>query len=74
MLAMIRRFAANQAGADDEEFAVSRVEALLYVKEQSLQAAHAEIVERHGSIGTFLTEGLGCSTEGLRRLRDDLLE
>jgi len=74
MLAMIRSFAANQAGADGEEIAFSRVEGLLYVKEQSLQAAHAEIIERHGSIATFLTEGLGCSTEGLRRLRDDLLE
>ena len=74
MLGMIRSFAANQAGADGEEFAVSRVEALLYVKEQSLQAAHAEIIERHGSIAMYLTEGLGCSREGLRRLRDDLLE
>lgn len=74
MLAMIRSFAANQAGADGEEIAFSRVESLLYVKEQSLQAAHAEIIERHGSVATFLIEGLGCSTEGLRRLRDDLLE
>jgi protein-tyrosine phosphatase len=74
MLGMIRTFAANQVGAEGEEIAFSRVEGLLYVKEGSLQAAHAEIIERHGSIRTFLTEGLGCSTEGLRRLRDDLLE
>jgi len=44
------------------------------VKEQSLQAAHAEIIERHGSVEVFLTDGLGCSTDGLERLRDDLLE
>lgn len=74
MLGMIRSFAASQAGPKGEEIAFSRVEGLLYVKEQSLQAAHAEILERHGSIAAFLSERLGCSEEGLRRLRDDLLE
>ncbi|MFW2388611.1 MAG: tyrosine-protein phosphatase [Polyangiales bacterium] len=74
MLGMIKSFASEQAGAEDEEIAASRVEGLLYVKEQSLQAAHGEIVERHGSVGGFLVEALGCSEEGLRRLRDDLLE
>ncbi len=74
MLGMIRGFAASQGGSDSEEMAFSRVEGLLYVKEQSLQAAHAEIIERHGSVETFLTDRLGCSTEGLARLRDELLE
>jgi len=74
MLGMIRGFAARHGGPEGEEVAFSRVEGLLYVKEQSLQAAHAEIMERHGSVEVFLTEGLGCSTEGLERLRDDLLE
>lgn len=74
MLGMIRSFAASQGGPNGEEIAFSRVEGLLYVKEQSLQAARAEIVERHGSVEAFLIEGLGCSAEGLQRLRDDLLE
>ena len=74
MLGMIRAFAANHGGPDGEEIAFSRVEGLLYVKEQSLQAAHAEIIERHGNVEAFLTEGLGCSAEGLERLRDELLE
>ncbi len=74
MLGMIRSFASNQGGPESEEIAFSRVEGLLYVKEQSLQAAHAEIIERHGSVEAFLTNGLGCSAEGLERLRDDLLE
>ena len=74
MLGMIRSFAASQGGPDAEEIAFARVEGLLYVKEQSLQAAHAEIVDRHGSVEAFLIEGLGCSAEGLARLRDDLLE
>ena len=74
MLGMIRSFAASQGGADGEEIAFSRVEGLLYVKEQSLQAAHAEIIERHGSVEGFLTEALGCSSDALERLRDDLLE
>jgi protein-tyrosine phosphatase len=74
MLGMIRSFAASQGGPNGEEIAFSRVEGLLYVKEQSLQAAHAEIVERHGSVEAFLIEGLGCSAEELQRLRDDLLE
>ncbi|MGB5522210.1 MAG: tyrosine-protein phosphatase [Polyangiales bacterium] len=74
MLGMIRSFAASQAGPEGEEIAFSRVEGLLYVKEQNLQAAHTEIIERHGSIAAFLSEGLGCSEDGLRRLRDDLLE
>ncbi|MBW2720466.1 MAG: tyrosine-protein phosphatase [Deltaproteobacteria bacterium] len=74
MLEMIRSFASSQDGGDGEEIAFSRVEALLYVKEQSLQAAHAEILERHGSVEAFLTNGLGCSAEGLSQLRDELLE
>jgi protein-tyrosine phosphatase len=74
MLEMIRGFASGQEGGDDEEIAFSRVEGLLYVKEQSLQAAHAEIIERHGNVEAFLTNGLGCSAEGLSQLRDELLE
>jgi protein-tyrosine phosphatase len=74
MLEMIRSFASSQDGGDGEEIAFSRVEGLLYVKEQSLQAAHAEILERHGSVEAFLTNGLGCSAEGLSQLRDELLE
>jgi protein-tyrosine phosphatase len=74
MLGMIRAFAASRGGPEAEEMALSRVEGLMYVKEQSLQAAHREIVERHGSVAGFLTEGLGCSAEGLARLRDELLE
>jgi len=74
MLGMIRKFAASQAGPEGEQIAFSRVEGLLYVKEQSLQAAQAEIMERYGSIAAFLSEGLGCSDAGLQRLRDELLE
>jgi len=74
MLEMIRRFASSLGGPDGEEIAFSRVEGLLYVKEQSLQAAHAEIIERHGSVAAFLTEGLGCSQAELEHLRDELLE
>ncbi len=74
MLEMIRSFASSQEGGDGEEIAFSRVEGLLYVKEQSLQAAHAEILEQHGSVEAFLTNGLGCSVEGLAQLRDQLLE
>jgi protein-tyrosine phosphatase len=74
MLGMIRAFAANHGGPEGEEIALSRVEGLMYVKEQSLQAAHAEIIERHGNVEAFLTNGLGCSAEGLERLRDELLE
>jgi len=74
ILGMIRSFAASQGGPDGEEIAFSRVEGLLYVKERSLQAAHEEIVQRHGSVEAFLSEGLGCSSDALERLRDDLLE
>jgi protein-tyrosine phosphatase len=74
MLGMIRGFASNHGGPEGEEVAFSRVEGLLYVKEQSLQAAHAEIIDRHGSVEGFIIEGLGCSADGLAQLRDDLLE
>ncbi len=74
MLGMIQGFASDHGGPDGEEVAFSRVEGLLYVKEQSLQAAHTEIVERHGSVEAFLIERLGCSVEGLAELRDELLE
>jgi protein-tyrosine phosphatase len=74
LLGMIRRFAATKGGPEAEDLALSRVEGLLYVKEQSLQAAHAEILAQHGSIEAFLRNGLGCSQEALRKLRDELLE
>jgi protein-tyrosine phosphatase len=74
LLGMIRRFAAAKGGPEAEDLALSRVEGLLYVKEQSLQAAHAEILAQHGSIEAFLRNGLGCSQEALRKLRDELLE
>jgi len=74
MLGMIRSFAANHGGPEAEEIALSRVEGLLYVKEQSLGAAHAEIIKRYGNTESFLIEGLGCSSESLEQLRDDLLE
>jgi protein-tyrosine phosphatase len=74
MLDMIRGFAANHGGAEAEEIAFSRVEGLLVVKERNLRAAHAEIIERYGNVEAFLTEGLGCSADGLERLRDELLE
>ena len=74
MLDMIRGFASSQGEGDGEDIAFSRVEGLLYVKEQSLMAAHAEIIERHGDVEAFLTNGLGCSAEGLMQLRNELLE
>ena len=74
MLQMIRGFAASNGGPDDEEIAFQRVEGLLYVKEQSLMAAHGEIVERHGSVEAYLVDGLGCSRDALTALRDELLE
>jgi protein-tyrosine phosphatase len=74
MLGMIRGFASNHGGPEGEEVAFSRVEGLLYVKEQSLQAAHAEIIDHHGSVEGFIIERLGCSADALAQLRDDLLE
>jgi protein-tyrosine phosphatase len=74
MLGMLRRFAAAQPEAGSEESAFRRVEGLLYVKEQSLGAAHQEILSRYGSVDGYLVEGLGCSSKELERLRDELLE
>ena len=65
MLGMIRSFAASHAGPEGEEVAFSRVEGLLYVKEQSLQAAHAEIIERHGSVEVFLTRAARLFRRGV---------
>ena len=74
MLGMIRSFAASKGGSGGEEIAFQRVEGLLYVKEQSLRAAHDEILSRHESVEAYLVEGLGCARDDLERLRDDLLE
>jgi protein-tyrosine phosphatase len=74
ILGMIRSFAASQAGGEGEQTAFRRVEGLLYVKKQNLQAAHAEILERHGSVEAYLVDGLGCSREDLEQLRNELLE
>ncbi|MFZ1862762.1 MAG: tyrosine-protein phosphatase [Polyangiales bacterium] len=74
LLGMVQRFAASQGKAGAEQIAFERVEGLLYVKEQSLQAAHAEILARHGSVEAYLIEGLGASEQQLMQLRDELLE
>jgi protein-tyrosine phosphatase len=74
LLGMIRRFAAAQGQPGAEQVAFERVEGLLYVREQSLQAAHAEILERHGSVERYLIEGLGASEGELEKLREELLE
>ena len=36
--------------------------------------AHAEILERYGSIDGYLMDGLGCSQDDLEQLRNELLE
>ena len=74
MLGMIRSLAAKQGGDEGEETAFQRVEGLLYVKEQNLQAARAEILDRYGSIEGYLMEALGCSKDDLEQMRDELLE
>ncbi len=75
LLGMMRGFAAaKNGGTSVEETSFSHVEGLLYVKERSIGAAHAEMTERYGSVEGFLVEGLRCSTDDLARLRDDLLE
>lgn len=74
LLGMIQRFAASQGKPGAEQIAFERVEGLLYVKEQSLQAAYAEMLERHGSVEGYLTQALGVSESELAQLRDDLLE
>lgn len=74
MLGMIRGFAAAKGGEESEETAFQRVEGLLFVKRQSLQAAHDEILARHGSIEGYLADALGFPSAALERLRDELLE
>jgi len=72
MLAMIR--GATKAAANGKEVDLSKIEGLLYVTPESLDAAHDEIRSLHGDVDTFLEEGLGCSAEELERLRNELLE
>jgi protein-tyrosine phosphatase len=71
LLGMLRGFAGD---GQSEEIAFERVQGLLYVKETSLKAALDEMVDRHGSVEGYLTQGLGFSRDSLERLRDDLLE
>jgi hypothetical protein len=71
MLDMIGGLVCAKTG---EEVDLSKIEALLYVKAESLQAARGEIEARHGDMDTYLIEGLGCRAEELERLRDELLE
>ena len=70
LLGMVRGLASGRSDPEAEEIAVRRVQGLLYVEERSLQAAHAEIVTRHGSVDGYLVDALGCTVEGLERLRD----
>jgi protein-tyrosine phosphatase len=74
LLGMVQRFAASQGRPGTEQIAFERVEGLLYVKEESLHAAYAEILERHGSVEGYLIHGLGASERELMQLRDELLE
>ena len=74
LLGLMRTLAAARAGADGEQSLSRHVEDLVYVKEQNLSAALAEIVDRYGSVQSYLMEGLGASQDRLNRLRDELLE
>ncbi|MEM8609802.1 MAG: tyrosine-protein phosphatase [Myxococcota bacterium] len=71
MLGMVRQFAGGRNGQTVD---VSKIEALLVVKPDSIHAAHAEIRSRHGDMHTFLTGALGLGGESLDELREHLLE
>jgi len=71
LLDMLRGFASN---GESEQIAFERVQSLLYVRENSLQAALDEIVSRHGSFEGYIIQALDFSLDSLERLRDDLLE
>ena len=74
LLGLMRALAANRSGHDGEQTLSRHVEDLLYVKEQNLEAALGEIVDRYGSVRSYLIDGLDCSEGRLERLRDELLE
>ncbi len=73
-LSGLRDAAAKQRDIPSHEVDTTNIRGLYYVHQAYLQAAHDEIINRHGSIDAFTRDGMGLTEMDRDRLRRELLE
>lgn len=70
----IRNDIAGKKGIPPEQVDMTSYEGMYYVKPEYLDAAYQAVIDKYGSMESFLRNGLGISDELINRLRSELLE
>jgi len=73
-LAQLRVTAAERKGVAPEEVDMANIEAFYVLQSTYIDAALDEINKQHGSMRTYLRQGLGLTDAEIERLQDGLLE
>ena len=73
-LANLRDLAAENRQIAPEDVDMTNIRAFYLLEGKYIDAARDEILSKHGSIGRYLTEGLGLRKGEIQRLRQRLLE
>ena len=73
-LAQLRVTAAEKKGVAPEEVDMTNIEAFYVLQSTYIDAALDEINKQHGSMRTYLRQGLGLTDAEIQRLQDGLLE
>jgi protein-tyrosine phosphatase len=73
-LTQLRDLAAKKQGISPQQVDMTNVNAFYILKGEYIDATRDEILKQYGSIGDYLTEGLGLTAGEIEQLRDALLE
>lgn len=73
-LAQLRQMAAEKKGVAPEAVDMTNIEAFYVLQSTYIDAALDEINKQHGSMRTYLRQGLGLTDAEIQRLQDGLLE
>ena len=66
--------AAEKKGVAPEAVDMTNIEAFYVLQSTYIDAALDEIIRQHGSMTTYLRQGLGLTDAEIQRLQDGLLE
>jgi protein-tyrosine phosphatase len=70
----IRNDIAKKQGIPPEQVDMSSYEPMFYVKPEYIDSAYQAVINKYGSMESYLRNGLGISDEIINRLRKELLE
>ena len=73
-LAQLRELAAKNRNVAPDRVDMTDAKAFYVLQAHYIDAARDEILKEFGSIDRYLTDGLGISSEGIRKLRNRLLK